>query len=86
MSYCEDYIDPFERECDHGRRDGMRCVECTLDALDERVDDDEDWECAYPDKCLMPSPLHHRSECYTVEDAEAYYAEVEGVTFPTSKT
>ena len=41
----------------------------------EAEDDQEDWECAYPGKCLMPDPFHHRSECYTVEDAEAYYAE-----------
>jgi hypothetical protein len=44
MSCCEDYIDPFERECKHGRRDGMRCVECALDTLDERADEEEDWE------------------------------------------
>lgn len=57
MSYCEDYIEPFD----------MR----------EYEDEEEDWECAYPNECLMPSPGHHRSECHTVEDAEAYYAEVE---------
>lgn len=79
MSYCEDYIDPFPRECEHGVPDGIRCVECTLDVLDERADDEEDWECAYPDQCLMPSPTHHRSECYTVEDAESYYPEMEGL-------
>lgn len=42
-------------------------------------DDQEDWECAFPGQCLMPDPLHHRSECHTVEDAEAYYTEVEGI-------
>lgn len=47
--------------------------------VDDDLDDDEQWMCAYPDKCLMPSPDHHRSECYTVEDAEAYYAEAEGL-------
>jgi hypothetical protein len=25
----------------------------------------------------MPSPFHHRSECHTVEDMEAYYRETE---------
>lgn len=39
-------------------------------------DDEDKWECAYPGKCLMPSPDHMRDECYTVEDAEAYYAEM----------
>jgi hypothetical protein len=28
---------------------------------------------------LMPGVDHHRSECYTVSDAEAYYAEMEGL-------
>lgn len=74
MSWCEDYIDPFPRGCDHGVPDGVRCGECVA----EMEDDQEDWECAYPSTCLMPSPDHHRSECYTVEDAEAYYAEVDG--------
>lgn len=41
-------------------------------------DDEDEWECAYPDKCLMPSPFHQRSECHTVEDMEAYYRETEG--------
>ena len=76
MSYCEDYIDPFPRDCEHGVLDGINCDDCVDEAME---DDQEDWECAYPDKCLMPSPLHHRSECYTVQDAEAYYAEVEGI-------
>jgi hypothetical protein len=73
--YCEDYIDPFPRECDHGVPDGVRCGECAA----EMEDYEHEWECAYPDKCLMPSPVHLRSECHTVEDAEAYYTEVEGI-------
>lgn len=79
MSWCEDYIDPFQRTCDHGVPDGISCDDCDEDQLEALAEDDEQWECAYPGKCLMPSPDHHRSECYTVEDAEAYYAEVEGI-------
>lgn len=63
--YCEDYIDPFD--CDPGDDEG-HCA-----------DDKDEWECAYPGRCLMPDPLHHWSECYTVADMEAYYAEVEGI-------
>lgn len=37
---------------------------------------EEQWECAYPGECLMPSMVHHRSECFTVEDAEFYDAEM----------
>lgn len=65
--YCEDYIDPFDRDPDDD---------------EEGIEDDaeaDQWECAYPGACLMPSPDHRRSECYTIEDAEAYYSEVEGV-------
>lgn len=76
MSWCEDYADPFPRDCEHGVPDGINCDDCADEGME---DDQEDWECAFPDECLMPSPLHHRSECYTVEDAEAYYAEVEGI-------
>lgn len=47
--------------------------------FDEAEDDDEQWECAYPGECLMPGISHHRSECFTVEDAEAYYAEMENL-------
>jgi hypothetical protein len=65
VSYCEDYIDPFPRQCDHGVPDGIRCGECAAE-----MEDDERWECAYPGECLMPSMGHHRSECYTVEDVE----------------
>lgn len=76
MSYCEDYIDPFNEVCEHGAID---CEECWDERGDPDDGDGEDWECAYPGKCLMPDPLHHRSECFTAEDAEAYYKEVEGI-------
>jgi len=67
MSYCEDYSDPFPRDCEHGIPDGINCDDC----LDEILDDDEedDFDCAYPDECLMVGD-HLRCECYTVEDAE----------------
>lgn len=39
-------------------------------------DDPEDaWECAFPDRCLMPSYDHRRSECYDAEMAEAWAEE-----------
>jgi hypothetical protein len=63
MEYCEDYIDPFDRDSFNG-----------IDEVD-REDDDDHWECVYPGKCLMPFP-HCRDECHTVEDAEAYYEEM----------
>lgn len=47
--------------------------------FDDEEEDEEQWECAYPGECLMPSMGHHRSECYTVTDMEAYYAEAEGL-------
>lgn len=62
MSYCENYIRPFEDV-----------------PFDDDEDDEEEWECAYPGECLMPGLGHHRSECYTAEDMEAYYAEQEGI-------
>lgn len=66
MSYCEDYIDPFDRNLgDYDSED-----------IDDEEDDDH-WDCLYPDKCLMPA-MHCRDECHTVEDVEAYYAEAEG--------
>lgn len=35
MSWCEDYIDPFPRECDHGVPDDIRCGECAAEMEDE---------------------------------------------------
>lgn len=59
-----------------GQLCGM-CQEQIVDDFDydESDDDEDDWECAYPDICLMPDPFHHRSECHTAADMEAYYAE-----------
>ena len=43
-----------------------------LEADESRVPEDEDaWECCFPDRCLMPSE-HLRSECYDVEMAQAW--------------
>lgn len=66
MSWCEDYTDPFPRECDHGVPDGIGCGDC---ASEEMEDDQGDMDCAYPDECLMVGD-HLRCECYTIEDAE----------------
>ena len=48
-----------------------------LEADESRVPDDEEdeWECEFGADCLMPSFLHRRSECYTVEMAEAWERE-----------
>lgn len=44
-----------------------------MEADESRASDDEDeWECEFGADCLMPSFLHRRSECYTVEMAEAW--------------
>jgi hypothetical protein len=48
-----------------------------FDDDDDDENDEQQWECAYPGECLMPGMGHHRSECFTVEDAEFYYAEME---------
>lgn len=74
MSWCEDYNDPLPDACDHGFPLGINCHDCDHDL----EDDDDHWTCLYPDRCLMPA-MHCRDECHTVEDVEAYYAEVEGI-------
>jgi len=46
------------------------------DADESRVPDDEDeWECEFGERCLMPSYFHRRDECHTVEMAEAWMEE-----------
>ena len=57
MSYCENCIDPFDRDPDH-------------DDGDDFEDDDDSWDCAYPGEGLMGYADHLRCECYTIEDAE----------------
>lgn len=70
IEYCENRLDPFDRDPEYDRAPDY----------DFNIPDDEDeWRCAYPGKCLMPSMLHQRHECHTVEDAEAYYAEELGL-------
>lgn len=60
MSYAENEVDPFNSN--------------PVD-FEDPIDEEELWTCCYPDKCLMPG-AHTRDECHTVEDAEAYYAEM----------
>lgn len=65
-------------------------MSASVDSLDydgdfDELNDEDEWECAYPDKCLMPSPLHQRNECYTVEDLEEYYREMETQQLPLRK-
>lgn len=38
---------------------------------EDRTDDEDAWECEFPDRCLMPGD-HMRSECYTREMAEEW--------------
>lgn len=35
------------------------------------------FRCVLGDRCLVADPFHFPSECFSVEDAEAYYAEME---------
>jgi len=58
VSYCEDYIEPFDRDPDYDF------------VIAEEEDDDDSWDCAYPGECLMGYTDHLRCECYTIEDAE----------------
>ena len=59
------YTDPFDRD----EREYL--------IPEDDEENEEQWECAYPGRCLMPDPLHHRSECHTIADMKAYYAEME---------
>lgn len=56
--------------------------------LTQDCPDDEqwEWECAYPDECLAISIPHHRSECCTTGDMEAYNADSAGVPDEQSAT
>ena len=42
---------------------------------DERDCDDDEWECEFGERCLVPHFIHSRSECYTVEIAQAWEEE-----------
>lgn len=43
------------------------------DDEDDFEDDEEDeWECEFGERCLVSSFTHRRSECYTVEMAQAW--------------
>lgn len=39
MSWCEDYIDPFPRDCEHGVPDGINCDDCVDEGLEDLDDD-----------------------------------------------
>lgn len=45
------------------------------DGPDQDWDDEDEWGCHYPDRCLMSYTNHMRSECHTVEMLEAYERE-----------
>jgi hypothetical protein len=47
---------------------------------DDSEDSDDEWECAFPDRCIMQGE-HMRSECHTAEDA-AEYAEAMEAAHP----
>lgn len=66
MSYYEDYEDPFDPFCEHGRIDCDMCAD---------EPDEDEWECEFPGNCCMPDPVHHRSECHTPRMAEEYFKE-----------
>lgn len=54
MSWCEDYLDPFPRECEHGVPDGIRCGECAAEIEEAQ---DEDFA-----SCPHPSAHYERTE------------------------
>jgi len=63
------YDGQIELEEDDWRDD---CEPSDNDEEGDYYDEDDEWECAFGEHCLMPSFLHRRSECYTVEMAEAW--------------
>lgn len=61
----EHEFDDYDPGCDEcGAVDGHDLAGCPLE-----------WECCFPDSCIMADPDHHRSECATAEMMEAYYAD-----------
>lgn len=42
---------------------------------DDRDDQDDEWGCCYPERCLMSYTSHTLSECHTVEDMQSYERE-----------
>lgn len=58
------------------------CYDCGLpDAIcicidvDDEQDGGDEWECAFPERCLMAYADHMRDECYTAEMYEDYMKE-----------
>jgi hypothetical protein len=43
---------------------------------DDDSGDEDEWECCFPDRCLVPHFDHHSSECYDLEMAEALHEEM----------
>jgi hypothetical protein len=43
---------------------------------EDDYDDEDEWECCFPDRCLVPHFNHHSSECYDLEMAEALHEEM----------
>lgn len=50
--------------------------ECDEYFDDEFEDDEDEWECQFPERCLFPSFDHHKSECYDLEMAEAMHHDI----------
>jgi hypothetical protein len=51
--------------------------DCEDDDRIDEYDPDDEWECEFGEKCLMPSFYHRRDECHTVEMALAWQEEQE---------
>lgn len=60
MSYCEDCVDPFDRDDDESFFDH---------------DEEDKWECCFPDNCCMAFAPHMSDECHTPEMAEEWFKE-----------
>lgn len=49
MSWCEDYIDPFPRDCEHGVPDGINCDDCADEGLESEDEDEQPFIKSRPD-------------------------------------
>jgi len=61
MSKLDGYDEYFDDEFDDAERD---------------FSDEDEWECQFPERCLMPSVDHRRDECFDLEMAEAMHHEM----------
>ncbi len=60
--------------------DPIRCDDCLkayceCGPYDDSDDEEDEWGCELGEDCLMPSFIHRRSECYTVEMAQVWQDE-----------